>query len=93
MQRPESSRVMQNGAKKYKRVVREGELLAESVFRFKGQSAPIVIVCEIDFEEVGDQEARKLFVAMTRAQSQLHLIMTSAAEQALARQLERVPAR
>ena len=70
----------------------EGVLLAESVFRFKGQSAPIVIVCEIDFEMLGDQEARKLFVAMTRAQAQLHLIMTPVAEQALARQLERAPA-
>lgn len=71
----------------------EGVLLAESVYRFKGQSAPIVIVCEIDFEQLGELEARKLFVAMTRAQSRLHLVMSQAAGQALAGRLEQVPAR
>ncbi|MDN8617285.1 AAA family ATPase [Variovorax ginsengisoli] len=71
----------------------EGVLLADSVYRFKGQSAPIVIVCEIDFEQLGDLEARKLFVAMTRAQSQLHLIMSQSAGEALTGRLERAPAR
>lgn len=71
----------------------EGVLLAESVYRFKGQSAPIVIVCEIECDQFGDLEARKLFVAMTRAQSQLHLVMTPSAEQALAERLERSPGR
>jgi superfamily I DNA and RNA helicase len=71
----------------------EGGLLAESVYRFKGQSAPIVIVCEIDFEQLGELEARKLFVAMTRAQSQLHLVLTPAAEQALVGRLERASPR
>ncbi|WP_213957586.1 ATP-binding domain-containing protein [Variovorax sp. dw_954] len=68
----------------------DGELLVESVYRFKGQSAPIVIVCEIDFEVLDDQRARMLFVAMTRAQMQLHLVMSSAAEKALAARLEPV---
>ncbi len=65
-----------------------GELLAESIYRFKGQSAPVVIVCEMDFDELDDQRARMLFVAMTRAQSRLHLVMSAAAEQALAVRLQ-----
>ena len=52
-----------------------------------------MIVCEIDFEQLGELEARKLFVAMTRAQSQLHLILTPAAEQALAGRLEQASPR
>ncbi|MBU2410806.1 MAG: ATP-binding domain-containing protein, partial [Gammaproteobacteria bacterium] len=64
-----------------------GELLAESIYRFKGQSAPVVIVCEMDFDVLDEQRARLLFVAMTRAQSRLHLVMSSAAEQALAARL------
>jgi len=66
----------------------EGRLLAESLYRFKGQSAPIVIVCEIDFETFSTAEARKLFVAMTRAQMQLHLVISENAEKALAARLQ-----
>ena len=64
-----------------------GELLAESVYRFKGQSAPVVIVCEIDFTEMDDTTRRKLFVAMTRAQAELHLVMSAQAEQVLMERL------
>ena len=64
-----------------------GDLLAESVYRFKGQSAPAVIVCEMDFEVLDEQRMRMLFVAMTRAQSSLHLVMSASAEQALAARL------
>jgi len=46
--------------------------LAETIYRFKGQSAPIIILCEIDFESIGTKELRKLFVGFTRAQ--FHLI-------------------
>lgn len=65
-----------------------GELRAESVYRFKGQSAPVVIVCEIDFTELDDITRRKLFVAMTRAQAELHLVMTVQAEQVLVQCLQ-----
>ncbi|MDM0029601.1 nuclease-related domain-containing DEAD/DEAH box helicase [Variovorax saccharolyticus] len=64
-----------------------GELLAESVYRFKGQSAPAVIVCEMDFDALDEQRMRMLFVAMTRAQSSLHLVMSASADQALAARL------
>ncbi len=60
-------------------VFREGELLAESVYRFKGQSAPAVIFTEIDFETLDDKSFRKLFVGMTRARLKLVLVMSDRA--------------
>ncbi len=60
-------------------VFRDGELLAESVYRFKGQSAPAVILTEIDFEALDDKSFRKLFVGMTRARMKLVLVISERA--------------
>jgi hypothetical protein len=60
-------------------VFREGGLLAESVYRFKGQSAPALIFTEIDFEEMDALTLRKLFVGMTRARLKLVLVMSERA--------------
>lgn len=57
-------------------VFRDGELLTESVYRFKGQSAPAVIFTEIDFETLDEKNFRKLFVGMTRARLKLVLVMS-----------------
>lgn len=62
---------------------REGELLTESVYRFKGQSAPVVIFTEIDFETLDEKSFRKLFVGMTRARMKLVLVMTERAARQL----------
>lgn len=55
-------------------VYSEGELLLESVYRFKGQSAPAVILAEIDFEALDEKALRKLFVGATRAMMKLVLV-------------------
>lgn len=60
-----------------------GELLVETLYRFKGQSAPAVILCEIDFEQVSDVERRKLFVGMTRAQVRLECVLSERAARGL----------
>jgi superfamily I DNA and RNA helicase len=57
----------------------EGELLVETVYRFKGQSAPCVIFAEIDFETLDDIAQRKLFVGMTRASMKLILVLSERA--------------
>ena len=62
---------------------REGGLLAESVYRFKGQSAPAVIFTEIDFAEIDERVLRKLFVGMTRARLKLVLVLSERAGQQL----------
>ncbi len=58
----------------------DGELMVESVYRFKGQSAPAVILSEVDFTELTTQERHKLFVGMTRAQLNLQVVLTKQAE-------------
>ena len=60
-------------------VFRSGGLLAESVYRFKGQSAPAVIFTEIDATSLDERTMRKLFVGMTRASLKLVLVMTQSA--------------
>jgi hypothetical protein len=65
-----------------------GDLLLESVYRFKGQSAPCVIFTEIDFERLDDMTTRKLFVGMTRAGLKLVLVLSERARSALDTVLE-----
>jgi superfamily I DNA/RNA helicase len=54
--------------------------MVESIYRFKGQSAPAVILSELDFIELTEHERRKLFVGMTRAQLNLIIVMSVQAE-------------
>jgi hypothetical protein len=54
----------------------EGDVTLESVYRFKGQSAPAVIFTEIDFEMLDDLAVRKLFVGATRATMKLVLVVS-----------------
>jgi hypothetical protein len=80
------------GGKKIKRPMRDadgnstwtdGELRVETVNRFKGQSAPVVVFCEIDFEELNVVTARKLFVGMTRGQLKVELVLSNRAAELL----------
>ena len=85
------------GGKKIKRPMRDadgnstwtdGELRVETVNRFKGQSAPVVVFCEIDFEEMNVVNARKLFVGMTRGQLKVELVLSNRAAQLLVTNIE-----
>lgn len=53
---------------------REGDVLLESIYRFKGQSAPCVVLTEVDFEAFDERAARKLFVGATRATMKLIVV-------------------
>lgn len=64
-----------------------GSLVADSVYRFKGQSAPVVVLCEIDFETLSEQDRKKLFVGMSRAQLRLECIISEQAEQVISKLL------
>lgn len=57
-----------------------GDLMIESTYRFKGQSAPAIILSEVAFTELTAQERRKLFVGMTRAQLNLQVVLSPQAE-------------
>jgi hypothetical protein len=60
-----------------------GDLLVETVYRFKGQSAPCVIFAEIDFTAWDEVVERKLFVGMTRASLRLFLVLSETAARGL----------
>lgn len=68
-------------------VFSEGDVLIESVYRFKGQAAPAIVFAEVDFETLDDQAVRKLFVGATRAMMKLVLVIS---EQAAEKMLERM---
>ena len=65
----------------------DGDLVVDSIYRFKGQSAPKVILCEVDFEELTDKERRKLFVGMTRGQLGVDLVISERAISKLIQEL------
>lgn len=57
----------------------DGDLLIETVYRFKGQAAPCVILTEVDFAHLDDLAQRKLFVGMTRASMKLLIVLSERA--------------
>ena len=61
----------------------EGGVLSESVYRFKGQSAPAMVFAEIDFEALDEKAIRKLFVGATRATMKLVLVLSERAARAM----------
>lgn len=52
-----------------------------------GQTAPVVVLCEVDFELLTPLNSRKKFVGMTRSQVRLELIMSAHFEKLLASNL------
>lgn len=65
-----------------------GELLAESVYRFKGQCAPAVILAEVDFEALDERQLRKFVVGATRAMIRLTLVLSARARAILDARIE-----
>jgi hypothetical protein len=60
-----------------------GEIVAESVYRFKGQAAAAVVFTEIDFDTLDEPTQRKLFVGATRASMKLVLVASTKAAEKL----------
>jgi AAA domain len=61
----------------------QGELLIESVFRYKGQSSKAIVITEIDATDWSPRVQRTLFVALTRAQLHVEWVMSKAFESVL----------
>ncbi len=54
----------------------EGELVFDTIFRYKGQQAPVIILTDLDESlEVNDRTRKILYCAMTRATVRLELIV------------------
>lgn len=66
----------------------EGDLLLETVYRFKGQAAPAVVFAEIDCDTLDEKAVRKLFVGATRAMMKLVLVVSERAAGLLMERME-----
>ena len=60
-----------------------GDLLVDSIYRFKGQSAAGVVLSEVDFSAFDEVTRRKLFVGLTRAQLAVEVVLSKQAEACL----------
>ena len=65
----------------------DGELLIESVRRFKGQAATAVVLTECDMMELDAMNRRLLFVGLTRARVHLEWVASGATADLLAQTL------
>jgi hypothetical protein len=65
-----------------------GELLVDTVWRFKGQAAPAVVLTECEFERLDLLARRKLFVGMTRARLHLEWVLSERAAAAVGEALQ-----
>lgn len=65
----------------------QGDVLVETIHRFKGRSTAGVIITELDFETLTERDRRALFVGMTRSCLAVELVLSPAAEHCLAAQL------
>jgi superfamily I DNA/RNA helicase len=64
-----------------------GPLLADTVYRFKGQSAPAVALTECDFDQWDDKARRLLFVGLTRARVHLEWVVSPRVERLVGERL------
>jgi hypothetical protein len=64
-----------------------GDLLVESVRRFKGQAAVAVVLTECDFAELDAMNRRLLFVGLTRARVHLEWVVSAGIEKLLGTKL------
>lgn len=68
-----------------------GDLLVESVRRFKGQAAPAVVLTECDFGELSALTRRLLFVGLTRARLHMEWVISERAAGVVARAIDGAP--
>jgi hypothetical protein len=68
-------------------IICEGELAIETVRRFKGQSAPALVLMEVDFDETDALWPNVLFVGLTRARMHVEVVISELAVQVLERRL------
>jgi hypothetical protein len=73
-------------------VFTEGEVLIDSVHRFKGRASPCVVFTEIDFEALDDAAVRRLFVGATRATMKLVLVVSEKSARVLLDRMSGGPA-
>lgn len=66
----------------------DGQILVDTIRRFKGQSADAIIITEIDFDTLNQHNKRKLFVALSRARLHAVLVTSEQARDVLISQID-----
>jgi hypothetical protein len=66
----------------------QGDILCDSVYRFKGRASPCVVLTEIDFERLDESTQRRIFVGATRATIKLVMVMSDNAAKTLQPRLD-----
>lgn len=69
----------------------EGDLLLESIYRFKGSQKPFVFLVDVDADAIDQGMIRRLYCGMTRATVGVELFMTPRFETALRARLQPAP--
>lgn len=62
----------------------EGRLFVDTVLRFKGQSAPAVLIAEVDWRELDATTRRRLYIGLTRAELKASVVISEGAAKDLA---------
>lgn len=62
----------------------EGRLFVDTVLRFKGQSAPAVLIAEVDWRELDATTRRRLYIGLTRAELKASVVISDGAAKDLA---------
>jgi len=65
----------------------EGELLVESIYRFKGLQKAVVIFAELEFERWTKHLERVIYTGCTRARLELSVLMSNDSEKILIKQI------
>lgn len=65
-----------------------GSLFVDTVLRFKGQSAPAVLLAEVEWRQLDAAARRRLYIGLTRAELKAAVVITEAAAGDLAGCLE-----
>jgi len=69
----------------------QGNLLVDSIYRFKGQAADAVVITEVDFESLDARSKRLLFVGLSRARLQVIIVTSLKTSEILLKNLSTVP--
>lgn len=63
----------------------DGTLYTDTIRRFKGLQAPCVILTEVDFEELSEEDKSLLYLGLTRASMNLKIVLSQRANLSLAK--------
>ena len=70
-----------------RQITQDGDIIFDTIYRYKGQQNQVILFVEIDFEELDEQSRNKLYCGMTRATSHLECFFSNRAAEILGKRL------